>query len=294
MVDPGKEQLSLFGRRGRKERGSAPVAGVAPIPGAPGQEAAPEAPARRTPPPGPGQGADPVAAPAASPAPQPGPEPVASLEPQGALPTAPGGDGEAVHDAGASPEAAPAVPVQPDAAAIRKGAAVAGPPREQYLFPPGWRRLDWTFAKRMSDMVRRLQLLERASKGDLELTLPQAHAIHALKCAGSMRMQELAESLGLAQSTVTRLVGPLKRMGLLDRRPDRDDGRATRAFLTSQGEALVDDLERADRDLYDQVIQRLPDTRRAEVVAAVALLHEEILALLEERARERGQQGNGG
>ena len=94
--------------------------------------------------------------------------------------------------------------------------------------------------------------------------------------ATSLRMQELAETLGLAQSTVTRLVAPLKRMGLLDRRPDRNDGRATRAFLTEKGTEAVDQLEARERDLYAELVALLPETRRGEVIAAIELLHEAV------------------
>jgi DNA-binding MarR family transcriptional regulator len=128
----------------------------------------------------------------------------------------------------------------------------------------------------MSELLRRLQLMERDAKSELGLTLPQAHALHALADSGSLRMQELAEVLGLAQSTVTRLVLPLKRMGLLDRRPDRADGRATRSFLTERGNRMVDGLERTDGALYDAILARLPDTRRGEVVAAIELLQQAV------------------
>jgi len=148
---------------------------------------------------------------------------------------------------------------------------------EVFLFPQDKRGAnDMHFSRRLSDLVRRLQLLEREAKAEMGITLPQAHAIHALNDAGSLRMQELAETLGLAQSTVTRLVAPLKRMGLLDRRPDRNDGRATRAFLTDRGTSAVDDLETKERDLYSDLVALLPETRRAEVVAAIELLHEAV------------------
>lgn len=164
---------------------------------------------------------------------------------------------------------------------LRRLFAPKQPPAEPLLFPgaAARRRADMPFSRRMSDLIRRLQLLEREAKADVGVTLPQAHAIHSLMDAGSLRMQELAADLGLAQSTVTRLVTPLKRMGLLDRRPDIDDGRATRAFLTEQGTVLVDALLRVDRELYDGLLTRLPETRRAEVVAAVALLHEAVLEI---------------
>jgi len=159
------------------------------------------------------------------------------------------------------------------------------PEPEPALFPPPPpvpQRPQLPFSRRVSDLVRRLQLLERDSKAGFDLTLPQSHALYTLRTAGSLRMQELAESLGLAQSTVTRLVAPLKRVGLLDRRPDRDDGRATRAFLTEKGRQVADAVDDADRSLYQRILDRLPETRRAEVVAAVELLHETVLLLAEE------------
>jgi DNA-binding MarR family transcriptional regulator len=170
---------------------------------------------------------------------------------------------------------------------VQRPRAVRPPePETVALFPtepaPPRSRPDLPFSRRMSDLVRRLQLLERDAKSPLGLTLPQSHALHALRGAGSLRMQELAASLGLAQSTVTRLVAPLKRMTLLDRRPDRKDGRATRAFLTGEGVATADKVEDADRLLYQRILERLPGTRRAEVVAAVELLHDAVLALAEE------------
>jgi len=206
---------------------------------------------------------------------------------------------------GGSKERAGAVdaPTSEDSAGTQPVAPPAGPPadaptvspvlsgrfdthkKDSQLRIPGAvdpRRPTLPFSRRLSDLNRRLQLLEREAKAHLKITLPQAHAIHALHDFGSLRMQELAANLGLAQSTVTRLVAPLKRMDLLDRRPDREDGRATRAFLTEKGTAVVDQLARADSELYEGLLARLPATRRAEVVAAVELLHEVVMDLTAE------------
>ena len=57
-----------------------------------------------------------------------------------------------------------------------------------------------------------------------------------------LRMAELADSVLLSRSGVTRLVDRLEREGLLVRDTCVDDGRGLYAVLTAQGEAL---LERA-------------------------------------------------
>ena len=301
MVDLKKDQLSLFGRPGRRIRPTlddeAPQPIVVPVvvelPEVPAAEVQPEAAPDVEAAPEPEAAPDAEATPAVEAAPEAEATPAVEAEPELEATPAVGADPEpaATPTVGAAPE--PVQTTTPDGVpGVERPAS--GKPQEQYLFPPKERaRLDWPFSRRMSDLVRRLQLMERDAKGHLDLTLPQSHAIHALMEAGSLRMQELAGTLGLAQSTVTRLVAPLKRMGLLDRRPDRNDGRATRAFLTPRGTAVVDLLERADRELYEEVLGRLPDTRRAEVVAAIELLHEGTLDLLHERALQHAlEQAN--
>lgn len=50
-----------------------------------------------------------------------------------------------------------------------------------------------------------------------------------------LRMQDLGERVVLSRSRVSRLVDELEKQGLVERRPDPDDGRATLACLTSEG-----------------------------------------------------------
>jgi len=53
------------------------------------------------------------------------------------------------------------------------------------------------------------------------------------------RMAELADSVLLSRSGMTRLVDRLEREGLLERDTCTDDGRGTFAVLTDKGEALL-------------------------------------------------------
>ena len=277
MIDR-KSQLNLFGK-GRRQASEPPgLAAPAEVEevsatAEPGPSVAPMPSDEVSPPPEP----TPVQAP---------PEPTLVQAPPEPSPVA-GPSPEPPPEAGPSPEPPPETGPSPAPSPEAPGPTLASPsggrPQNgaQFAFPvsDGRRRVDMHFSRRMSDLIRRLQLMERDAKSGLGLTLPQAHAIHALDTAGSLRMQELAATLGLAQSTVTRLVAPLKRVGLLDRRPDRNDGRATRAYLTDEGQRSVDRLEQADRELYGGLLDRIPAIRRAEVVAAIELLHEVVLTV---------------
>jgi DNA-binding MarR family transcriptional regulator len=51
-----------------------------------------------------------------------------------------------------------------------------------------------------------------------------------------IRMQELGERAVLSRTRVSRIVDELEAAGLVERRPDPDDGRATRAVITPAGE----------------------------------------------------------
>jgi len=48
----------------------------------------------------------------------------------------------------------------------------------------------------------------------------------------------LAERVGIDASTMTKALQRLERYGLIERRPDAQDTRASRVFLTAQGQAL--------------------------------------------------------
>lgn len=69
---------------------------------------------------------------------------------------------------------------------------------------------------------------------------------------GHLRMQQLGERVVLSRSRVSRLVDELEREGLVERSPDPDDGRATRACVTETGKQALRDaapvyLEGVDR-----------------------------------------------
>jgi DNA-binding MarR family transcriptional regulator len=83
----------------------------------------------------------------------------------------------------------------------------------------------------------------------LDAELEQAHEIpltsyevllHLSHAGGKMRMCEVAESVALSRSGLTRLVDRLERDGLVERRSCPDDARGAFAHLTDTGRAKLD------------------------------------------------------
>jgi DNA-binding MarR family transcriptional regulator len=78
------------------------------------------------------------------------------------------------------------------------------------------------------------------SFAELRLLAPLRHA------SGGRRPTELAHELHLTASGVTRALLPLERRGIIERRKDQSDARASLAVLTNAGRTLLDEaLEEA-------------------------------------------------
>lgn len=57
------------------------------------------------------------------------------------------------------------------------------------------------------------------------LTGPQRSVMHAVVRSGGLSLKQLSRELGLAHSTVSGIVDRLEKRGLVDRLPDKRDGR---------------------------------------------------------------------
>jgi DNA-binding MarR family transcriptional regulator len=80
-----------------------------------------------------------------------------------------------------------------------------------------------------------------AAASDVEWS---AHVVlRQLSLEGPMRAASLADALQSDPSTVSRQVAPLVQRGLLERRADPDDGRASLLVLTDKGKALMAEHE---------------------------------------------------
>jgi DNA-binding MarR family transcriptional regulator len=73
---------------------------------------------------------------------------------------------------------------------------------------------------------------------DSGLTLAQTHAVEVLGNNGSLRMKDLAAKLGVTMGTLTVMVDRLSAMGLMERKPNAEDGRSFQLKLTWNGEKL--------------------------------------------------------
>ena len=90
------------------------------------------------------------------------------------------------------------------------------------------------------------------------------------------RMSEVAEALGVAQSTATRLVEPLVRDEQVRREPAPDDGRAVVIRLTPKGRRSAAELSHLSRRWSEGVLQRIPSGERDQVIRALETVIEAV------------------
>ncbi len=83
-----------------------------------------------------------------------------------------------------------------------------------------------------------------------------------------LRIGEIARRARLSKQTMTTMVRLCEREGLVERRPDPDDGRATRVHLTAKARRFQPAAERVLGVLEDEIerslgVRRLAELRRA-------------------------------
>ena len=119
-----------------------------------------------------------------------------------------------------------------------------------------------------------------------QLSLTGVATLATLERKGAQRISELAGLQGVAQPSMTVLVGSLEQASLVARRPDPSDGRAVLVSLTAHGQEFLDARRRAGAERLSALVGKLPAADLEALAAAVpALLR---LRELQEEAMEAG------
>jgi DNA-binding MarR family transcriptional regulator len=131
-------------------------------------------------------------------------------------------------------------------------------------------------AERLAQQLFRLVRLIERTKAQAAATNPGEHLERAvfgllvqLADKGPQRTTALAEAVYSDTSTVSRQVGQLVRLGLVERRADPDDGRACLLAATEKG---VERLATARRQRNERIAALIADWPHADREQLTALL----------------------
>jgi DNA-binding MarR family transcriptional regulator len=128
-----------------------------------------------------------------------------------------------------------------------------------------------------------LSLLSRAHRNqfqhklsELRLYTGQDSLLMQLWTRDGQTQSELAARLQIQPATLTRMINRMAQAGLLTRKPDPDDGRVSRVYLTKAGEKLRSPLESAWQQVEEQTFSKLTLEERLLLRRLLMQIHEDL------------------
>lgn len=121
-----------------------------------------------------------------------------------------------------------------------------------------------TMLAQVSRLIRR-SFDERARA--IGVTRPQSQVLSVLKRKEGINQGGLAEILEVEPITAGRMIDRLQDAELVERRPDPEDRRAWRLYLTPRGEELLDQLRPFAMETFEIALEGLSEAERAGLMA---------------------------
>ena len=107
---------------------------------------------------------------------------------------------------------------------------------------------------------------------DGPLTLPEARVLYEIDNHGHMTGSELFRLLGMDRGYLSRMLRKFVDAGLTSMSPTPGDRRSNTIALTSDGDVIVERLNQRSDDAVSEVIHRLSDGQRSELVDAMRVV----------------------
>ena len=130
---------------------------------------------------------------------------------------------------------------------------------------------DETLAEAFWAVARRLRDTSQETLAPWDIYPAQLRALRMLRRHGVMRLSELSDRLRIAPRSATEVVDALEARGLVQRRPDPGDRRATLVEVTSDGGSVLDAIRGSEAE---RVFGRLSPTDRSHLARILGKLRE--------------------
>jgi DNA-binding MarR family transcriptional regulator len=111
----------------------------------------------------------------------------------------------------------------------------------------------------------------------LGLSQAQWRALAYLSRQEGVNQVTLAESLEIQPITLTRLIDRLQKAGLVTRRPDPDDRRAVRLYLTAKAQPLLDRMWLIAAETREEAMAGLPEAGRKALMETLHRMKQNLI-----------------
>ena len=133
---------------------------------------------------------------------------------------------------------------------------------------------DETLSEAFWSVARQLRHTSQETLAPWDITPSHLRALRVLMRRGVMRLSELSDHLHIAARSTTEVVDALETRGLVERRPDPDDRRATLVALTEHGASVLDAIRAARGTETERAFGRLSQTDRAHLARILRRLRD--------------------
>jgi len=124
---------------------------------------------------------------------------------------------------------------------------------------------DETLADAFRSVARRLRETSQETLAPWDINPSHFRALRVLHHHGAMRLSDLSERLHIAPRSATEVVDALESRGLVERRADPGDRRATLVGLTGHGYDILDAIRAARGTEAERFFGRLSQADRAHL-----------------------------
>ncbi|TAK29305.1 MAG: MarR family transcriptional regulator [Chloroflexota bacterium] len=133
----------------------------------------------------------------------------------------------------------------------------------------------------MYKLIKTYEQCDEMCLAQFGVTSAQGYTLLALPDDADVSMNELSESMGVANSTMTRMVDQLVRKELVYRRHDEEDRRVVRVELTAQGLEVRQTLAKAQQEFLQEGLREIPAQEHAAILQAFETLTKSFAKCLE-------------
>ena len=123
-------------------------------------------------------------------------------------------------------------------------------------------------------VARQLRESSKQALAPWDITPSQLRALRALHHHDTMRLSELSDHLHIAPRSATEVVDAVEGMGLVRRRPDPGDRRATLVEVTERGGEVLEAIRAASGSEAERTFDRLGPADRAGLARILRALRD--------------------
>lgn len=126
------------------------------------------------------------------------------------------------------------------------------------------------------DQMVHIRLMEHNKELLKRYNLPFTHLIvlAQIKKEAGITVSELARQSGFVKSYISTTIEELSLRGLTDKRPDKNDQRLTRIFLTDPAITLLKDIKSYMEEQFTDLLDEIPDAQIKSLLAGLTVIHD--------------------